>query len=256
MDSATDQTEAGQLPLRKRKQSDEGSSPVATAELTPEPETKQQKALSVEDGTQPLRRGTITKAREIRLEQNRKAARESRRRKKVMIEELQRSVIFFSRANGTLKQQNEELSRLLIQAQAQVAALEGHHQGASTQPPQQQPLAQVKQEVSQRPPQQSGHFQQAEANAVAAQAVYESQGFPAAAARAVAQTMNGAPLQEVATVAITPNLLLLGLTHPLALWLPCLPCSLVLRCKQWPIFSKQQQPLCKQQSRVCRVFLV
>lgn len=192
MDSATDQTEAGQLPLRKRKQSDEGSSPVATAELTPEPETKQQKALSVEDGTQPLRRGTITKAREIRLEQNRKAARESRRRKKVMIEELQRSVIFFSRANGTLKQQNEELSRLLIQAQAQVAALEGHHQGASTQPPQQQPLAQVKQEVSQRPPQQSGHFQQAEANAVAAQAVYESQGFPAAAARAVAQTMNGA----------------------------------------------------------------
>ena len=41
-----------------------------------------------------------------------------------MIEELQRSVIFFSRANGTLKQQNDELTRLLMQAQTQVAAIE------------------------------------------------------------------------------------------------------------------------------------
>ena len=37
------------------------------------------------------------KTREQRLEQNRKAARESRKRKKVLVEELQRSVIFFSR---------------------------------------------------------------------------------------------------------------------------------------------------------------
>ena len=37
------------------------------------------------------------KTREMRLEQNRKAARESRKRKKVLVEELQRSVIFFSR---------------------------------------------------------------------------------------------------------------------------------------------------------------
>ncbi|KAL7469545.1 hypothetical protein ACHAXS_010750 [Conticribra weissflogii] len=66
----------------------------------------------------------MSKAREIRLEQNRKAARESRRRKKVLQEELQRSVIFFSRANGTLKQQNEELQRMLNQARAQVAAIE------------------------------------------------------------------------------------------------------------------------------------
>lgn len=40
--------------------------------------------------------GTV-KTREERLEQNRKAARESRKRKKVLVEELQRSVIFFSR---------------------------------------------------------------------------------------------------------------------------------------------------------------
>lgn len=34
----------------------------------------------------PMIRGPMSKTREIRLEQNRKAARESRRRKKTMIE--------------------------------------------------------------------------------------------------------------------------------------------------------------------------
>eukprot|EP00569_Conticribra_weissflogii_P007986 CAMPEP_0171327978 /NCGR_PEP_ID=MMETSP0878-20121228/367_1 /TAXON_ID=67004 /ORGANISM="Thalassiosira weissflogii, Strain CCMP1336" /LENGTH=331 /DNA_ID=CAMNT_0011827795 /DNA_START=131 /DNA_END=1129 /DNA_ORIENTATION=- len=72
----------------------------------------------------PAEEEPMSKAREVRLEQNRKAARESRRRKKVLQEELQRSVIFFSRANGTLKQQNEELQRMLNQARAQVAAIE------------------------------------------------------------------------------------------------------------------------------------
>ena len=61
-----------------------------------------------------------SKSREVRLEQNRKAARESRKRKKVMVEELQRSVIFFSRANAFLKQQNDEYTRMLAQAQAAV----------------------------------------------------------------------------------------------------------------------------------------
>ena len=41
-----------------------------------------------------------------------------------MIEELQRSVIFFSRANGTLKQRNEELERMLFNANAQIRAFE------------------------------------------------------------------------------------------------------------------------------------
>lgn len=40
-----------------------------------------------------------------------------------MIEELQRSVIFFSRANSTLKQQNDDLTRLLMQAQTQISQL-------------------------------------------------------------------------------------------------------------------------------------
>lgn len=57
-------------------------------------------------------------ARVIRLEQNRKAARESRKRKKSMIEELQRSVVFFSRANSLLKQQNEEFARMVLHAQS------------------------------------------------------------------------------------------------------------------------------------------
>jgi hypothetical protein len=93
------------------------------------PKTKEHEAAEALISTKPVK--PMTKAREIRLEQNRKAARESRRRKKVMVEELQRSVIFFSRANGTLKQQNDELSRLLVQAQQKVAALEGKKAPAS-----------------------------------------------------------------------------------------------------------------------------
>ena len=66
----------------------------------------------------------MTQARRKRLEQNRRAARESRRRKKNMVEDLQRSVIFFSKANDALKQRNEELARMLVQAQSKVAAIE------------------------------------------------------------------------------------------------------------------------------------
>jgi len=50
----------------------------------------------------PAEEEPMSKAREVRLEQNRKAARESRRRKKVLQEELQRSVIFFSRGEFDL----------------------------------------------------------------------------------------------------------------------------------------------------------
>jgi bZIP transcription factor len=136
------------------------------------------KTAKTEDGLRLLKRGPISKAREIRLEQNRKAARQSRRRKKVMIEELQRSVIFFSRSNGVLKQQNDDLQRLVMNARSQVSQIEGQ----KSLTPVAQSMVQVKEE---------NHKQQAEANAVATQAVLESQGFPSAAARAVAQTMNG-----------------------------------------------------------------
>jgi hypothetical protein len=159
-------------------------------------------------------RPPMTKAREVRLDQNRKAARDSRRRKKVMIEELQRSVIFFSRANGTLKQQNDELSRLFMQAQNQAAAVDTT--GTSVQPGEQSqsqpcaiaPAAAAAAAATQivvkgEGEQASNSFQQAQAQAVATQAMFESQGFPAAAARAAAQTMNAsaAPSTDPATAA-------------------------------------------------------
>lgn len=137
------------------------------------------------------------KARETRLEQNRKAARESRRRKRIMLEELQRSVIFFSRANGALKQQNDELTRLLMQANLQVAQLGNQKEGgaaatstdaAATE----EPTAAAKKAASD---------EQKKADTVATQAMFESQGFPAAAARAAAQAMNGNLDEKAATAA-------------------------------------------------------
>ena len=174
---------AASLVGSKRKQPEE----VAPATAEPASKALKTEGISSKYGMKPIKRAPMSKAREIRLEQNRKAARESRRRKKVMIEELQRSVIFFSRANGTLKQQNEELSRLFMQAQAQVAVIESQQNGGAA-PVAPVPVAKVKAEGEQQP--QQGGIQQNQAQAVATQAMYESQGFPAAAARAAAQTIN------------------------------------------------------------------
>jgi predicted RNase H-like nuclease (RuvC/YqgF family) len=52
--------------------------------------------------------------RKERLEQNRISARESRKRKKSMIEELQRTVIALSRENKELNERNEKLRRQLM----------------------------------------------------------------------------------------------------------------------------------------------
>lgn len=155
-----------------------------------------------------------TSAREIRLEQNRKAARESRRRKKVMIEELQRSVIFFSRANSTLKQQNEDLARVLMTAQSKIKAINEGKDIESlvfAEPKSSQPnpvqdasttaaesststlepvVAESPARTTPAPAAPTQQEQQAQAQAVATQAMLESQGYPAAAARMAAQTMN------------------------------------------------------------------
>jgi hypothetical protein len=265
---------ASNLPMRKRKQgidADVASGDDATAAAILDSQAQAQaavhahvekklkaedKAIAVEtavasmvamlpaaatDPLDPLDRGEsnppMTKAREIRLEQNRKAARESRRRKKIMIEELQRSVIFFSRANSTLKQQNEELQRLLVQAQSQCKIYESGTPApapASSVPApilnamqdnnapapitnnttnidlaanaineQQTRAAQAKQAVAaaqaqaEAQAQMSKMAQQAQAQAAqaaATQAIFESQGFPPAAARNAAQTfVAGAP---------------------------------------------------------------
>mmetsp|Transcript_128 Transcript_128/g.292 ORF Transcript_128/g.292 Transcript_128/m.292 type:complete len:132 (+) Transcript_128:68-463(+) len=53
------------------------------------------------------------KKRKERLEQNRISARESRKRKKSMIEELQKTVITLSRENKELNEKNEQLRQQL-----------------------------------------------------------------------------------------------------------------------------------------------
>ena len=64
---------------------------------------------------------TKTMKRKERLEQNRISARESRKRKKTMIEELQRTVITLSRENKELNDRNEGLRRDLIDIGSKVS---------------------------------------------------------------------------------------------------------------------------------------
>ena len=70
-----DEVQEGSETANKAAKTEEESSPASESAVEP--------AAPVEVKAMP------PKARENRLEQNRKAARESRRRKKVMIEELQ-----------------------------------------------------------------------------------------------------------------------------------------------------------------------
>eukprot|EP00977_Amphora_coffeiformis_P021594 scaffold9519_cov183-Amphora_coffeaeformis.AAC.10 len=64
--------------------------------------------------------------RKERLEQNRISARESRKRKKTMIEELQRTVITLSKENKELNERNETLRRQLMEIGAKVGFLLSH----------------------------------------------------------------------------------------------------------------------------------
>ena len=143
-------------PLRKRVKQDEIEDHMVVPPVPSSiPPLSQQILQQVNAQNQAVAPTPAAKSREIRLEQNRKAARESRRRKKVMVEELQRSVIFFSRANQVLKQQHDEYSRMLAQAQATIAqmqqngapapASEANEQGKveDTQPVQQMPQPQA-----------------------------------------------------------------------------------------------------------------
>jgi HPt (histidine-containing phosphotransfer) domain-containing protein len=61
--------------------------------------------------------------RKERLEQNRISARESRKRKKTMIEELQRTVITLSKENKDLNDRNEQLRSQLMEIGRKVRAL-------------------------------------------------------------------------------------------------------------------------------------
>lgn len=64
------------------------------------------------------------KKRKERLEQNRISARESRKRKKTMIEELQRTVITLSRENKELNDTNGALRKQLMEIATKVSAVE------------------------------------------------------------------------------------------------------------------------------------
>jgi uncharacterized protein (DUF3084 family) len=75
---------------------------------------------SNDDGNDPESKA---RKRKDRLEQNRISARESRKRKKTMIEELQRTVITLSRDNKELNDRNEALRRELMEIGAKVSEI-------------------------------------------------------------------------------------------------------------------------------------
>lgn len=147
--------------------------------------SKRDQAASSSSPPLPKRRKT-NMTREERLALNRTAASESRRRKREMVEDLQRSVTFFSKANASLKSRNAELERQLVLAKQRVF-------GTDT------PDRLLRQTVSNStlhhyslpssvddPQAQAAHFS-------AAQAMFKSMGFPPAAARQAACTFsNGA----------------------------------------------------------------
>ncbi|GFH44707.1 hypothetical protein CTEN210_01181 [Chaetoceros tenuissimus] len=200
----------GSLPMRKRK--DVVEEPAATkkakadnteADIISMVKESAASAVALNPSTEadlkPVKRAPMSKAREVRLEQNRKAARESRRRKKIMIEELQRSVVFFSRANATLKQQNDELQRMLLTAQTRVSAYEKGDSSAAAVPNGQTQTTTDEKEGAQAFSSAQAQAAQAQAaqaqaaQAAATQAMFQNQGFPPAAARQAAQTFVAGP---------------------------------------------------------------
>ena len=170
-----------------------------------------------------------TDKREKRLGQNRMAAVESRRRKKHMVEELQRSVQYYSRANSSLKSQNAELERELLLAKhnvlinrsntvqskrpgddtASAANIAPRNAAAQKLPALKAPTQQV---LSSEQEPITGHVgslcvpssimaygskvdmdeqaKQAQAQFAATQALYASRGYPAGAARFAASTLS------------------------------------------------------------------
>jgi len=160
-------------------------------------ESSEQKATaSVQLDTANAGQVTRSSSRNVRLEQNRKAAIESRRRKKVMIDELQRSVIFFSRANDSLKQQNDALELMLMQAQAKISTMEAGND-VSTQ--EKTTLCDSSASQSDGIPNPLGtSIGQAQSETVAVQAVDQRRGFTSLATGAAAQCVNGR-LEEVPT---------------------------------------------------------
>jgi len=95
-------------PLRKRKRAGITTTEVASAAV------KNESIITYKDSDK-LSRAKI-------LEHNRLAAKEARRRKKHMVEELRQSVKFYFKANATLKSHNCELEYQLLAAKQNISA--------------------------------------------------------------------------------------------------------------------------------------
>jgi len=159
--SESDYTDGVNGPASKRAKANETDEQLVAAAVPSAPPPLSQQILQ-QVNAQNQAQATPTsssKSREIRLEQNRKAARESRRRKKVMVEELQRSVIFFSRANQVLKQQHDEYSRMLAQAQATIAQMQQNGTPAPVSDTNEQAKVEVTPPVQQMPQPQAAPMQ-------------------------------------------------------------------------------------------------
>jgi hypothetical protein len=102
---------------------------AAAAPLEGGDETKDDDGDDSEDDGSGGGNANVSKKRRERLEQNRISARESRKRKKTMIEELQRTVITLSRENKELNDRNEDLRSKLMGIGAKVRDLQCIHSG-------------------------------------------------------------------------------------------------------------------------------
>lgn len=113
-------------PLRKRKllsiSGDDNSEVITSKKHAPQNISTTVVAMD-QDGSEPVKSSTEKaaavnrKARETRLEQNRIAARKSRMRKKTMIHNFHHSIMYYTRANAALQQENETLEKMLKMAQ-------------------------------------------------------------------------------------------------------------------------------------------
>ena len=104
-------------PVTEEKPTDSEEKAQA-AESNTEPATEEGDVDDSEDKGPP---DAKAKKRKERLEQNRISARESRKRKKTMIEELQRTVITLSRENKDLNDRNEQLRSQLMEIGTKVS---------------------------------------------------------------------------------------------------------------------------------------
>jgi hypothetical protein len=211
----------GGLPIRKRNHDEVDLSTDPFAISIKPPGAKRGRKI----GSANCKDASVARAR--RLEQNRLAAIESRRRKKIMVEELQRSVGFYTKSNKSIKSQNAELERQILMARQKIihggddgldtvastsvdsskeavngnATSEKESSTKSDQPPSSSTATTIAKRASvgyakddytsfKSPISSIDDEQAQQAQFAATQALYKSMGFPPGAARAAASTFS------------------------------------------------------------------